>query len=133
MNMFRNSCPSPNPQIGPTRLAEQLPHKRLLALVASREHDQVGLQHVAVAKPGAVGDELRNVGKLNQTDLALDDQIRATDVEVIAAAPCQVLELPTCRCVAMTRFSAVWPSHGSSPDRFPRTRSGCSKPSPIKR
>ena len=59
--MLRNSCPSPNPQIGPTRvgdlLAEQLAHQMLLRLVAGRQHDQVGGQRLAALHPHAFGDK----------------------------------------------------------------------------
>ena len=42
----------------------------------------------------ALGDETVDVGELLQPDLALDEQVGAADVEIIAAAAGQVLELP---------------------------------------
>jgi hypothetical protein len=63
-------------------------------LVAGCEHDEVGSDPVATAHQHTVGDKLGDVGELHQPDLALDDEIGAADVEIIAAAAGQVLELP---------------------------------------
>jgi hypothetical protein len=96
--MLRSSCPAPKPQIGPTRPATSSPnsfsHQMLLALVAGRQHDQVGRQQVAAAQPCALGDEPGDVGELHQADRAVDDQVGAADIEVVPAAAGQVLELP---------------------------------------
>ncbi len=83
------------------RFAEQLSHQFFLALVAGREHDQTGRDRLAALHLRAAGDEGVDIGKLFQRDLALDDQIGAADVEIIAAAAGEVLELP-CRPVAPT-------------------------------
>ena len=97
-NMLRNSPPSSKPQTGPIRSAtsspRQLPHHLLLVLVAGREHHQVGRQRFAPSfSRDALGDEAVDVGKLQQPDLAVDDQVRAADIEVIAAAAPQILHL----------------------------------------
>src|SRR5262249_46204490 len=62
--------------------------------------DQIGVEDVAVAKSGAVGDEFRDVEELDQRDVAVDDQVGAADVEIIAAAAGQILELPTSAVVS---------------------------------
>ena len=96
--MLRSSWPSPKPQMVPTRFidgfAEQQPHQFLLALVAGRQHDQIGGDGLAVLHPGAVGDKAFDIGELLQLDIALDDQVGAADVEIIAAAAGEVFELP---------------------------------------
>src|SRR5215210_1162307 len=66
----------------------------LLPFVAGGEHDEVRCKRLAVLQPRALSDELRDVGKLPQRDLALHDEIGAADVEVITAAARQVFELP---------------------------------------
>ena len=43
---------------------------------------------------GPVGDELVDIGELDQPDLAVGDQVRAADVEVVTAAALEILELP---------------------------------------
>ena len=82
----------------PTRFsdvcAEQLSHQLFLALVAGGEHDQVGGDDLAVLHPRAVGGEAVDIGKLLQRDIALDDQVGAADIEIIAAAAGEVFELP---------------------------------------
>src|SRR6266850_8217707 len=65
-----------------------------LALVAGRQHDQVGGKRLAAAHPRSPGDELRDIGKLHQTNLAFGNQIGTADIEIIAAAAGEVLELP---------------------------------------
>ena len=76
------------------RVAEQFAHQLFLALVAGRQHDQIGGDGLAVLHPRALGDKAVDIGKLLQRDLALDDQIRAADVEIIAAAAGEIFELP---------------------------------------
>src|SRR5882672_1044701 len=72
-NMLRSSWPSPKPHTGPTRCAISPPNN--LATSAS-------------------WNELGDVGELHEAHLALDQQVGAADVEVVAAAARQVLELP---------------------------------------
>jgi len=45
-------------------------------------------------EPGALGDERGDVGPLGQGYGAIDDQVGAGDVEVVAAAAGQAFELP---------------------------------------
>ena len=45
-------------------VAEQFAHQVLLALVAGRQHDQIGSDCLAAAQPHAFGDELVDVAKL---------------------------------------------------------------------
>src|SRR5262245_50999839 len=66
----------------------------LLPLVAGRQHDQVGGKRFAATHECACRHEGGDIGELRQSDLAFDDQIRTTDVEVVAAAAGEVLELP---------------------------------------
>ena len=69
-NMLRSSCSSPKPQIGPTRSAISSPNSLrdqvLLALVAGRQHDQIGGMRSPTAHPRAVGGEAVDVGELRQ-------------------------------------------------------------------
>ena len=51
--------------------AEELGDQRFLALVASREHDEIGRQLLAARELGAVGDEAGDVGELEKAHLAL--------------------------------------------------------------
>ena len=62
--------------------------------VAGRQHDQVGGEGIAGAHRRSLRDEPGDIGKLHQPDLAFDDQIGTADIEVIAAAAGEVLELP---------------------------------------
>src|SRR6516225_9166492 len=67
----------------------------LLALIASRQYDQICSKRLSAAHPHAICDELGDIGKLQQSNLARNDEIRAADVEVITAATGQIFELPT--------------------------------------
>ena len=48
----------------------------------------------SVLQPRATGFEPVDIVHLGQPDLAIGDQVGAADIEVVAAAACQVLELP---------------------------------------
>src|SRR6185295_10114940 len=61
---------------------------------AGGEHDQVGRNDLAALHPGAFGRERLDIRKLLQRDLALDQEIGAADIEIIAAAPRKIFELP---------------------------------------
>src|SRR3954451_11779662 len=76
-------------------VAEQFLHQIFLCLVTGREHDQVGRKGCAVLHANALGDEALDVGKLPELDRALDDEVGAADVEIIATAPGEIFELPT--------------------------------------
>src|SRR5262245_39991960 len=76
------------------RLAEQFLYQLFLRPVAGGEHDQVGGNGLAVLHPGAFGRERLDICKLLERDLALDQQVGAADVEIVAAAAGEVLELP---------------------------------------
>src|SRR3954469_20231081 len=75
-------------------VAEQFPHQIFLRLVTGREHDQIGGNSRAVLHPGALGDEALHLGKLPELDRALDDEVGAADVEIIAAPTGEIFELP---------------------------------------
>jgi len=77
-------------------VAEQLADEVFQAQVTGRQHDQIRAGRPAAAHPGSCRDECVDVRELHQADLALDDQVRAPDVEVVAPAALPVLELPTC-------------------------------------
>ena len=75
-------------------LAKQFADQMFLAFVAGRQHDQIGGERIAVAHRRSLRDEPGDIGKLRQSDLACNDQIGAADIEVVAAAAGEVLELP---------------------------------------
>ena len=87
--------------------AKELADQTFLSLIASRQHDQVGGENLAASHPRAIGDEFSDVGKLRQPHLAVDDQIGAADVEIIAAAARQVFELPAGAVVAEIELEAA--------------------------
>ena len=66
----------------------------LLSFVAGCQHDQVRGKRIAGAHPRPLRDEPGDIGKLHQSYLALNDQVGAADIEVVAAAAREVLELP---------------------------------------
>src|SRR3954467_853010 len=64
-------------------VAEQPAHQFLLALVTRGEHAELrARQHIF------------QIVELREADLAFGDELRAADVEVVAAAPGEVHELP---------------------------------------
>src|SRR5438105_6149121 len=75
-------------------VAEQLANLMLLSFVAGCQHDQVRGKRIAGAHPRPLRDEPGDIGKLHQSYLALNDQVGAADIEVVAAAAREVLELP---------------------------------------
>src|SRR6266852_9561697 len=87
-------------------VAEQFAHQFFLALVAGRQHDQIGGKRFAALHPRALGDKTLDIGKLLQGDLAADDEIRAADVEIIAAAAGEIFELPAGVAVAEIELEA---------------------------
>ena len=108
--MLRSSCsvaeaPDRADALGDV-VAEQFPHQIFLPLVAGRQHDQVGGNGLAVLHLRALGDEAFDVGKLLQRDLALDDQVGAADVEIIAAAAGEIFELPAGAVLAEIELEA---------------------------
>ena len=52
------------------------------------------MYRLAALHLGAGGGEGLDVGKLLERDLALHDQVGAADIEIIAAAACEIFELP---------------------------------------
>ena len=76
-------------------VAEEEAHQILLAFIAGRYDEEVGRHRAAVLQSGALGHERIDFVKLQQADLTLDDQFRATDIQVISAAPLQILHLKT--------------------------------------
>src|SRR5262249_49028349 len=87
-------------------VAEQFANEMLLALVSRRQNDEVCRQRLPIAHPRSLRDELGNVEKLCHSDLATDDQVGTADIEVIAAAAGEVLELPTRPVVPEIEFEA---------------------------
>src|SRR5262245_5018818 len=98
VNMLRNFlsiAESPNrADAGANIIPEQFADQMLLPLVACRQHDQVGGKRLAATHERACRHEGGDIGELRQSDLALDDQIRTSDIEVVATAAGEVLELP---------------------------------------
>src|ERR1700681_3862764 len=74
-------------------VAEQFAHQMLLALVAGRQHDQVGGNRLATAHSRAFGNKAVDVGKLREANLARNDKVGAADIEIIAAAAGEIFEL----------------------------------------
>lgn len=100
-------------------VAEELAHEVLEAVVAGGEDDEVGGNDGAARHLCAVGDEAVNVRVRDDGDLAVDDEVGAADVEVVAAAGLQVLELPA--VVLMVEAEAGAPQarvnrKGAAPD-----------------
>ncbi len=89
------------------RVAEQFAHQMLLALVAGRQHDQVGGKRLAALHPRALGDKAFDIRKLPQADLAAHDQIGAADIEIIAAATGEVFELPAGAVLAVVELETL--------------------------
>src|SRR5882762_6054200 len=75
-------------------VAEQLANQILLSFVAACQHDQVRGERIAASHPRPLGDEPGEIRKLHQSYLAGNDQIGTADIEVVAAAAGEVLELP---------------------------------------
>src|SRR6267143_2286403 len=75
-------------------VAEQLANQMLLSFVAACQHDQVRGERIAASHPRPLCDEPGDSGKLHQSYLAGNDQIGTADIEVVAAAAGEVLELP---------------------------------------
>src|SRR5207244_1244152 len=75
-------------------VAEELAHEIALAFPAGRQDDEIRGQRLAVAQARASRGEPGDVRKLREADPAFGDEVRAADVEVVAAAARQVLELP---------------------------------------
>ena len=65
-----------------------------MAFVTGRQHDQIGGKRVAAAHPRPFSDKLGDIGKLHQSYFTFNDQIGTADIEVVAAAAGEVLELP---------------------------------------
>src|SRR5215510_11833260 len=79
----------------------------LLPLIAGRQHDQVDGERCAAAHERGRGQEGGDVRELRQSDLAFDDQIRAADIEVVAAAAGEILELPARSVLAEIELEAA--------------------------
>ena len=75
-------------------IAKQFADQMLLSLVACRQHDQIRGKRFAGTHQRSCRHEGGDIGELRQSDLAFDDQIRTADIEVVAAAAGEVLELP---------------------------------------
>ena len=88
-------------------VAEQLANQVFLALIAGRQHDQVGGKRGAATHACSLGDELGDVGPLGQGYGAIDDQIGAADVEIVSAAAGEVFELPARAVLAEVELEAL--------------------------
>ena len=75
-------------------IAEQAFDVFFLALEACRQDNGIGRNDIPVLQFGAFGDEGVDIVELDQPDLAVDDQVGAAHVEIIAAAAVHELELP---------------------------------------
>src|SRR5579862_9097282 len=75
------------------RVAEEPPHEILLAEISGREDHGISLQSGAVGQLQAIGREGCDVVELDQAYLPVDQQLRAADIQVIAASAPQVLHL----------------------------------------
>src|SRR5262245_16792615 len=92
---FLSIAKSPNrAEAGGNAIAKQSADQILLSLVARREHDQVGSKRFAGTheRPGC--HEPGDIRELRQSNLAFNDQIRTADIEVVASAAREILELP---------------------------------------
>src|SRR5216684_5350261 len=74
--------------------AEARGYDVIQALVAGGQNDQVGAQRRAIPALQSIGRKMLDVGRLDQTDLLIRDQLGTSDVEIIAAAPRPELEGP---------------------------------------
>src|SRR5437899_9549810 len=82
------------------RLAEQPAHQLLLALVARCQYDEVRRHGFAGTQACALSHEPVDVGELHEPYRAIDQEVRAANIEVVAAAAGEVLELPARAVVA---------------------------------
>ncbi|RUA25291.1 MAG: hypothetical protein DSY73_02100 [Actinobacteria bacterium] len=76
-------------------IPEQFADQIVLTLEAGRQDDKIRRQRVPIPHLGAIGDEAVDFGKLYNSNLAVRDQIRATDIEIISTAALEIFELPT--------------------------------------
>src|SRR5262249_5151671 len=60
----------------------------------------------STAHARATSNELGDIGKLYQSDFTGDDEIRATDIEVITTAASKIFELPACFVLAEIELEA---------------------------
>ncbi len=105
---FLSIAESPNrPEAAGTIVAEQFADQMLLPLVACRQHDQVGGERFPATHARSCRHEGGDIGELRQSDLAFDDQIGTTDIEVVTAAAGEVLELPAAAVFAEIELEAA--------------------------
>src|SRR5262249_22917976 len=95
-------------------IAEQFSDQVLLPLVADREHNQISGKRLTAAHARPLGHEAFDVAELHQSDLAFDDQIRAADVEVVAAPRVRYLN---CQPVSFSPKSSLKPRRSSASSR----------------
>src|SRR5260370_17344047 len=74
--------------------AEARGYNVIQALVAGGQNDQVGAQRRAIPELQSIGRKMLDVGRLDQTNLLIRDQLGTSDVEIIAPAPRPELEGP---------------------------------------
>src|ERR1700722_11120236 len=87
-------------------IAEQFPNQIFLTFVARRQNDQIGGKHFAGAHSRSLYDEGGDVGELHQPDFALNDQIGAADIEIVAATTGEILELPARSVLTEIKFES---------------------------
>ena len=98
--------------------AEQLREQMIGPLVAGGEHEQIGLARGAVAQPHAVGFDIGfDIGRLDQLDLAVGDQLGGADVEIIAAAAGAEFQRPAGAVLADIRGGSRPPPAASAAAR----------------
>ena len=74
-------------------VAAQPPDARRLLLVPRGEHHEIGRDARAIREPQAGRAERRDVARVHEPDAPLRDELRAADVDVVAAALAQVLHV----------------------------------------
>src|SRR6516225_2540114 len=70
--------------------ADEIGHKAVHRTVAGRVHDHIGGQFLAVVEPDAVGRDFLDLAR-DQLDLAVNDELRRANVDVVARAAAQIL------------------------------------------
>src|SRR5690606_601699 len=74
-------------------IAEKLPHNLLLALITGCGHNQVGLFNPAVLHQCTFWNEPVDFFVLKQTDLALDNEVATSAIEIVASVTTAELHL----------------------------------------
>jgi len=76
-------------------IEQQQPHYVLLCPISGREHQKVGMNDAAIAHKRAFRHETLDIAVLDETNFAIDDQVGAADIEVVATAALKITRLET--------------------------------------